>query len=60
MSMWRLPSSIFLTDLILGNVINSKENKDSNNLIQIQTQVHKVQRHHHINSLKRQNQSTGK
>ena len=50
MKMWKLLSSIFLTDLILGNVINSKENKDRKNLIQIQTQVHKVQRHHHINS----------
>ena len=39
-----------LTDLILGNIINSKENKDRKNLIQIQTKVHKVQRHIHINS----------
>ena len=32
-------------------VVNKfKENKDRKNLIQIQTQVHKVQRHHHINS----------
>ena len=50
MNMWRLLSSIFLTDLILGNAINSKENKDRKNPIQIQTQVHKVQRHHHTNS----------
>ena len=50
MNMWRLLSSIFLTDLILGNVINSKENKDRKNLIQIQTKVHKVQRQNHINS----------
>ena len=50
MNMWKLLSNIFLTDLILGNVINSKENKDRKNLIQIQTKVHKVQRNNYINS----------
>ena len=51
MNMWRLLSSIFLMDLILGNGLNSKEKKVRKNLIQIQIQVHKVQglyQYHHI------------
>ena len=51
MNVWRLLSSIFLMDLILGNGINSKEKKVRKNLIQIQIQAHKVHGHyqyHHI------------
>ena len=46
MNMWWLLSTIFLTDLIMGNGRNLKEKKVRKNLIKIQTQVQKVQGHY--------------